>query len=302
MFKQQIQGVINLSFPLIIIYNLQPAFFVTIYGQILCSLALGAYVYYLNYKQVEQLEKTLQFSPTGDHKDFFNNIIEACQIDPATVVVKYAYTNESIAMAAGTTVIIDPVVWHDVQDDAQAVKVQEIFKLHVEPNLSQLQKDRLTAFHRVLTPAAQRFIFKHELGHIVHHFSFYKLIVVFITGSLAAFAGIMAAVATLQIHGMLAIIVGMVVGGCMDLFLTYLSNLVWKLQQEKAADLFAVQYSSDEDIQAAALFFENHQNILDTHPEQNNVLAKLPSIIKTGHQHGEVRSAYLLKLMSVRKN
>ena len=302
MFKQQIQGVINLSLPLIIIYNLQPAFFVTIYGQILCSLALGAYVYYLNYKQVEQLEKTLQFSPTGDHKFFFNTLIEACQIDPATVVVKYAYTNESIAMAAGTTVIIDPVVWHDVQDDSQAVKVQEIFKLHVEPNLSQLQKDRLAAVHRVLTPAAQRFIFKHELGHIVHNFSLYKLIVVFIAGSLAAFAGIFATVATLQIHGMLAIIVGMVVGGCMDLFLTYLSNLVWKLQQEKAADRFAVQWSSDEDIQAAALFFENHQNILDTHPEQNNLLAKLPSIIKTGHQHGEVRSAYLLKLMSVRKN
>ena len=298
MLRQQISGVVNLSIPLIILYNLYPVLLVTLPGQIFCSLMLGAYIYYLNYLQLKNLENTLQYGPTDRHKELFHNLIQECGVDSDSIVLKYAYTNESIAMTAGTTIIIDPVVWHDIDADPQAVLVQDIFKTHIESGLTSAQKERIAAFKSMLTPQAQRFIFKHELAHVMHNYSYEKLIVVFIIGALAAYSGIIAAVFALQVHGLVAIIAGMFVGGSMDLFLTYLSNFVWKLQEEKAADAFAVQHSSHEDIQAAALFFENHQDILDRHKDSSNYLSYVSSTIMTGHQRGADRSAYILRLMS----
>ncbi len=251
-------------------YNLYPVFILTAPGQIFCSLLLGVYIWYLYYQQLKNLEKTLQYSPTESYKDYFHNLIQECAIDSNLIVLKYVYTNESIAMTAGRTVIIDPIIWHDVQDDPQAVKVLEIFKTHIEPGLTAMQKERIAAFNSILTPQAQRFIFKHELAHVVHNFSHKKLIIMFMIGVLAAYSGIFTTVFVLQIHGLIAIVAGMTVGGVMDLFLTYLSNFVWRLQEENAADAFAVEYSSNEDIKAAALFFENHQDILDKSKEPNN--------------------------------
>ncbi len=298
MFKKQIEGVINLSLPIILLYNVYPIVLHTVLGRVVCSLAIGLYLYYINYQQLQNLQNALQFSPSGDHKDFFNNLIEECNVDPNLVIVKYAYIPEGIAMALEKTIIIDPILWHGVNDDPQAVKVEEIFKTHVEKGLTSVQKDRIAAFHQSLTPGAQRFIFKHELGHVMLNFSQKKLLVMLSLGFVATYCGIIAAMFALPIHGLIAIIVGMFVGGFMDLFLTYASNVVWKLQEEKAADRFAADHSSNEDIQATALFFENHQHILDTHKEAGNFLSDLPSVILSGHQHGSVRSAYLLQLRS----
>lgn len=298
MFRKQIEGVINLSFPIIILYNISPLFLLTIPGQIFCSFAVGAYLYFMHYKQLQNLQNSLQFSPSGDHQEFFNNIMETCQVDPDSVILKYAYIPEGIALTAGKTIVIDPILWHGVSDDVQAGKVEEIFKVHIEPGLTDAQKAQIEAIHQLLTPESQRFIFKHELAHVVRNFSCIKLLVVFIVAFLATYSGILAAVIALQVHGLLAILVGMFVGGCMDLFLTYGSNVVWKLQEEKAADYFAAQYSSDEDIQAAALFFENYQHVIDRYKESGNFIANLPQAVLSGHQHGSARSVYLRGLMS----
>ncbi len=298
MFRKQIEGVINLSLPIIILYNVYPPFLLTIPGQIICSVGLGLYLYVIHYQQLQNLQKALLYGPSGNHKEFFTSLIQECQVDPSSVILKYAYVQESIAMTAGKTVIIDPILWHGVSDDPQASKVEEIFTTHIEKNLTDDQKAQLADIRQLLTPESQRFIFKHELGHVMHNFSSKKLCIIFMVGFFATFSGIMAALFALQIHGLLAIIAGMFVGGCMDLFLTYASNVVWKLQEEKAADRFAVEYSSNEDIQAAARFFENHQHVLDRYAEAGNFLAQLPSVVVSGHQHGSVRSAYLLQLMS----
>lgn len=298
MLRQQISGIFNLSLPLIIAYHVQPALLVTMPGQIYCSLMLAAYLYYLNYRQLQQFEKNLQFSPTGNYKNFFNKLIEECQVDPAAIIIKYAYTYEQIAMAAGKTVIIDPIVWIDLSEDPQAIKVQEFFTTHIEPGLTAIDKERIVALSRVLNLASQRFIFKHELGHIAQNFSVKKLMAIFVVGFLAAYSGIITAVILLPINGLFAILCGMIVGGVIELFLTYLSNIIWKLYEEKAADQFAVKHSSKEDSIAAARFFENHQAILDTYKNSQGFLDTLPSVIKTGHLHGVARSAYILKLMA----
>lgn len=295
MLQQQISGVINLSLPLIIAYNLYPALLITLPGQIVCSLSLGFYLWYINYRQLKNLEKTLQFSPTERHKDYFYDLIRSCNVDPATVVLKYAYTNESIAMAAGKTIIIDPILWHDLGDDPQAVKVEEIFKVHIEPNITEAQKKRLASIHTYLNPVVQRFLFRHELGHILHHFSLKKLFVIFCIGTLATWTGILTMIILLPINAIVATLGGMIVGGVVDLSLSYASNLGFKLQEEKAADRFAVQYSSAEEIQAAADFFEQHQDILDK--DTQNRWTFLPASMFTGYQKGKDRSVYLLQLM-----
>ena len=298
MFRKQIEGVINLSLPIIILYNIHPIFIMSLPGKLLCSASIGAYLYFIHSTQLQNLQSSLQFSPTDHHKQEFEYLIAQCNVDPNAVIVKYAYIPEGIAMTAGKTVIIDPVIWHGIDDDPQAIKVKEIFTTHFEKNLTPDQTAQIAEFHQILTPESQRFIFKHELGHVVQNFSAKKLFLIFCLGFLATYSGITGAVLTLKIHGFLAIFVGMLVGGCMDLFLTYGSNVAWKLQEEKAADRFAVEHSNAHDVQAAALFFENHQHIIDRYKQSGNFIANLPSVILSGHQHGAARSAYLLKLLA----
>ena len=298
MLRQQISGIVNLSLPLIIVYAMAPVFLLTWQGQIICSLALGFYLWLVSYQGLMRLTNTLQFSPTGHHKDAFENMMRSCNVDPDKISLKYAYTNESIAMTANKTIVIDPILWHGLLDDPQAVKIEEIYKVHIEPNITDVQKERILAIHNLLTPDAQNFIFKHELGHVVQYYSLKKLMVIFIIGSLSTYSGIITALQALQIHGLVAIAVGMVVGGCIDLFLTYVSNVVFKLQEEKSADRFAVQYSCDKEVQAAADFFKQHGHILDANKKTTGFLCSVPSSIFTGYQKGCDRSAYLLRLLS----
>ncbi len=298
MFNQYIQGIITLSFYLIITYNINPNFLITIPGQLVCSISIGMYLYFLSYKQLQNMQNSLLYSPSEGHKDAFDNLIQQCNVDPKSVIVKYAYIAEGIAMAAGKTIIIDPLLWHGIDDDPQAISVKDIFTLHLEKNLTANQKTQMAEFHQLLTPESQRFIFKHELGHIVQNFATKKLLLIFFLSFLATYIGITATIFALQIHGFVAIFAGILVSGCIDLFLTYGSNVVWKLQEEKAADRFAVQYSSTEDVQAAALFFENHQHVIDRYKQPGNFMTSLPSVILSGHQHGTARSSYLLKLLA----
>lgn len=302
MLKQSVIGYLVLCPSLIIGFSLYPPLLLSTVGQIVCSLFLGAYVYFLNWKQLQTLEKTLQYCPSGSQADFFRNQIQQCNIPVATVTLKYAYTDEAIAMAAGKTVIIDPILWHDLQNDPEAVKVKDIYEVHIKPTVSLVKQQRIASVNQVLTPAAQLFIFKHELGHIFYNFSTKKFVFIFITGATAVYIGIIAAMAALQINGVVAILVGTVAAAMTDIFLTLLSNVVWKLQEEKMADRFAVTHSTDEEVEAAALFFKKHQEIRDLYPEPGNIWEWLPSQIRTGHQDGMTRYAYLLQLMSHKKD
>lgn len=297
MFLQQIAGVINLSLPLIILYNIQSSFLTTFWAQIFCSFSVGAYVYYCAYKQLHNLENSLQYSPTGECKELFDAMIKDCGIDPENIILKYAYTQGTMAMTAGKTVIIDPVVWHGLENDAQAMQVKNIFHEHIEKNISIFAKERIWGIHQLLTDRVERFIFKHELAHVIFNFSIKKLLILFFSSSLAAYCGIVTAVSVLQVHSLFAIFSGMFIGGIIDFIFTLVSNIIWKLQVEKQADGYAVRFSSKEDVQAAALFFEEHQALLDKFKDPKDYLGMFPSEITSGHQHGKLRSAYLLTLL-----
>lgn len=298
MFKQQLIGTINLSVPVIVLYFVYPSLFAHTTGIIACSLMVGLYIWYLNWRQAKALESSLKFVPTAEYQAKFNTLMRECEVNPDDINVRYAYTNEQIAMMVNNMVIVDPVLW-DIQD-SEALKVKQIFDLHIKPAISKTQELRLSGIKEALNPAAERFIFKHELGHIVNNFSQKKLFGSFIIGSLAAFCGIYAAMMVVHINGLLAIAAGVIVGGFYDLVYTYTMNAAWKFREEKAADRFAAQYSSPDDIIAAAKFFAKHQEIINSHKEPGNWLAVLPSEITTGHQNGYKRSVFLRALATSR--
>ena len=299
MFKQQMLGVIRLSLPLIILFNIAPAFCLDSAGQIACSVMLGTYIWYLNWVQLKSLNSSLHFNATGHHKNLFRDLIRECGVNPETILIKYAHCNDSMAMAADNIIIIDPRMWPGLEEEPEAVKAKNVLEAHLP--LSPVQQKRYTEMSNALTPGVQRFIFKHELGHIFYNFSSHKLAVIFGIGTLATYSGLFVAAHIYPYNGLAAALAGMTVGGVNDLLLTLASNIVWKLNEEKKADLFAAQYSSYEDILEAADFFEKHQEIFDANQEPTNFLDRLPSEIKSGHPNGKPRAAYLRELAELKK-
>lgn len=236
---------------------------------------------------------SLLYMPTGHYDAEFKKMIAECNVDPKTVKLKYAFTNEMCAMAVFDTIIIDPIVSSSVSEDPEALKVKDIFQASIKPSMTETQKNRIHLVEQALSPAALRFIFKHELGHVMSNYSPKKLGVLFLASFLAAYCAITSASAVMQFGGIVAIFTGLLAGFVGDLLFTYASNLSFKAYEEKKADQFAAQFSSRADIQAAADFFERHQEIIDTHQEPGNYLAFLPSIIVSGHPHGTTRASYL---------
>lgn len=305
MLKQQIIGTINLSIPLIVIFYNFPNLLFSPIGPIIGSLLLGTYIWFLNYKQHQALEKSLLYAPSGEHKETFEHLIRSCNIDPKTITLRYAYTAQQIAMAMSNTIIIDPTSCSTCSNDPNAIPVITIFTQMYAPSLNTLQKER-QIWQSELTLPAQSFIFKHELGHVIDQYSYKKLWIIFAIGSMATFTAISTVKLILPFTGTtltstLAIVVGLIVGMFVDFLLTYASNFFFKVAAEKQADEFAAKYSTAQEITDAAHFFAKEQEIIETYKDPKNLLLKLPSTILSGHPSGKTREAYLLKLAQHKK-
>jgi len=299
---QNIIAIITLSWPLILFFYCFPALLLNPIGPIIGAIILGIYIWYLNYKQHTAAINGLLYSPSGAHKELFESWIRSCNIDPTTINLKYAYTAQQIAMAMGNLVIIDPTCCSICDEDASNIPVINVFTQMYAPNLNTLQKQRQDSHKELLTPAAQCFIFKHELGHVADNYSYKKLWVIFTIGTVATYIAILVAKLVIPFNGVLAICVGVLVGTIADILLTYASNLLFKVSAEKRADIFAAQYSSIEEITAAAHFFEKDQEIINIHKDPNDLLLKLPLQILSGHPDGTTRKTYLLKLAAEKKS
>lgn len=296
LFKQQALGIFNLSIPVVLVAIIYPTFLLNTWGTMICSVFMGLYVFYLNRKATHNQANVLQYAPSSEYKESFEKSIQACKLDPSSINIRYGYSHEGIALTMFNTISIDPLLWNDSAQDPEAEKVKQILGQYTLPYLSPAQIARIVKVNEILSPAAQHFIFKHELGHIAQNYSNKKLIIVGIIGAIAAYAGITVALA-IKYFGVFAVFIGMFISGIVDLLLSYASNLFFKVMQEKNADKFAAQYSSPEEVIAAADFFEKHQDILDAYRDPDNVLAQLPSTIISGHLNGKDRAHYLRQLV-----
>lgn len=294
---QQIVGCVNLSIPIITLFYFAPYLLHNIIACIVASVALGIYIWYLNYLQHNNLQKNLRYSPTGTHKDLFENIIRSCDVNPETISIKYAYTEQQIAMALGSTIIIDPTTCTICHDDPQATSVMNVFTQLYEPRLNSLAQHRQVWQRQNLTPDIQMFIFKHEIGHIVDNYSYKKLWIIFGIGSLATLSGIITAKLVMNhVGGFTAIVTGILAGAIADLLLTYGSNYFFKVAKERKADIFAAQHSTAEEITQTAHFFAQEHDIIERYKDPKNLWFRLPITILSGHPNGKTRQAYLLEL------
>lgn len=292
-FKQQALGVINLTGLVITLCYFYPTLLSSVSGRILCSVIIGIYVFFLNYQATKKIAASLQYVPSGATKELFEQAIQNCNMDPAAIRLRYGYTDEAIAMMIINTIAIDPLLWNDLNEDPEAIKCTNIINTLVIPVISVEKQQRLNNFKQALSAPVQQFIFKHELGHVYHNYAYKKLFLIFIISMLATFCGLVITQLLLSALGFGAIFLGALIGGCVDILLSYASNVFFKLYEEKRADFFAVQHSSLEEIEAAAQFFERCQEIRDMYPEPDNLFFKIPTVVLSGHMDGKSRATYL---------
>jgi Zn-dependent protease with chaperone function len=297
MLKQQIIGVLNLSTYIVILFWLCPALFLSQYSILVISLIMGLYIWYLNKKSLTNMVAGLTFKPTGMHKELLEHQIVSCQLNPDDVHLFYAYTNESLALTASNNIILDPIVCDSIKEDPQAIAVINIFETHIKPSLSELQKTRIAKSRELLSEKAQSFIFKHELGHVARNYSRNKLIIVFIIGALSTYFGIISALYILPFNGWLAALIGATVGGISDLFLSYLCNGTFKVYEETQADIFASKFSSNEEIEAAADFFEHYEDVTQKYSDPSLIQKLIPITFSAGYLDGKTRATLLRSLV-----
>jgi Zn-dependent protease with chaperone function len=77
--------------------------------------------------------------------------------------------------------------------------------------------------------------------------------------------------------------------------LGHINNALLKVYLEKQADHFAAQFSSKEELEAAAQFFEQYEHGAKKYLPTPGLAAYLPITALTGHPEMTERVAYLRK-------
>lgn len=234
-----------------------------------------------------------KFIPSPAQTALFNKTIVSCGLDPEKVALRYAYADDGIAITLFNTIVIDPMLWKDV-DDPEFYKTREIIEKFVLPSVDEDKKRLHANIDTILTPTVQEFIFKHELGHIVRQFSIRRIILVGIIAFVSTSVALLTVRAAIHLGGFTAFCIGFLVGTCVDLILSYASNVFFKAQEEKRADFFACSFSSREQIEHAADFFEQYEHFAQMYRETlGGIHILIPTILLSGYINGKSRSQYL---------
>ncbi len=292
---QQIIGVSRLSIPFVILYSLFPRHVFSLLGITLCSLVMGTYVAYATYQTTKNMADGLKHVPSDHYMEMFHGEITQCGLQPKDVCLRYAYADDGIAVTMLNTVALDPMLWKGITDDPEFIKAKDIIETHVIPGIPEEKRVLHAKINEALSPHAQKFIFRHELGHVFHNYSNKRILLTGVIGAVTACTGLLSAYAVITtLGGIGALLIGILVGSATDLVLSYSSNLFFKAREEKKADMFAVQYSSKEEIHAAADFFEQYEQYAQEYKKStSSLIASMPSALLTGHPDGITRSNYL---------
>ena len=292
---QEAIAVIRIAIPLILFYNNISKNVLSFWGILASSLVFGTYVGFVHYQQAHNQVKGLLFAPSGEHADLFYKEITHCGLKPESICLRYSYCDDQIACTNFSTILIDPMVWKGIENDSEVQKIKTVIEQHILPTVPEIKKTMHTQINTLLTEDAQKFIFRHELGHIDHNYSNKCIIFLGASGACALASGLIVASITLaSLGGLAATIFGMTVGGTLDILLAYAKNVIFTLPHEWLADDFAIQHSSSQEIKAAADFFEQYEVGAQEVREATVLFSRvIPSEILSGHPQGEKRAAYL---------
>lgn len=287
---------LGLCFPLLIAILVNPTLIITTTGITFLALFTTLGLLYQEWKKGADMKLKLTFIPTQEHLEKINKLIESFGIDSSKIAVRYAFFFTSPAAMAFDLLMIDPLLMTDFEHDPESVKCSDILKTHVVPTLSAATQKRYELMRAYLTPAAQKFILAHELGHYAYSFSYKRLLVLAITTFMSLFASLSLATIFLA-EPVIALIFCFSSLVFFQMLSDYITNIVFNRSGEIQADLFAARYCSAEEIEAAAHFFSKLQDIYDAHPEPHTLMAHLPLELFSGHPDGKRRAVYLRKLI-----
>lgn len=291
----EVINIARLSIPFVVLYSLLPRHLFSFLGIAISCLAVGAYVSYTYYKNTKNSVNRLQFIPSEQYMEPFHAEVTKCGLQPDKVCLRYAYNDDKIAQTMFNTIILDPMLWKGIADDPTCIAVKEVLKTHVVPGIPDAKKNLQAHINEALCADAQKFIFRHELGHIVYNYSYKLIFVTGLIGIITTLLGLLAAYTLLPIvGGVVTLILSIMIASSTDLLLTYSANHFFKAREEKKADLFARTYSSKEEIDAAARFFECYEQYAQEYRAHTpSLLHSLPNTILTGYPDGATRANYL---------
>jgi uncharacterized oligopeptide transporter (OPT) family protein len=299
-FTQQLRGTLNITFFILLIYLLLgDRILSNIWWRLGLALLVGSIIAYIQYISTATLANNLQFEPEGPDKVTFDAALRACELDPESVRIRYGFSQGSIALSMLNTISLDPMVWQESTDHTSIQKARETINTYIMPTVPSEQKELLDFIKATMTQASQNFIFKHELGHTIQHYSIKKIVLTGLVMATAVFLGASVVTYLMPVTGgLLAAIFGATIGSITDLILSAASNL-FKYYHEKEADRFAIRYSNPAEIEAAAQLFEKHQEFLDLTMSKLDRFYVVTKYV-SGNFDGKERAAFLRNFISAK--
>jgi len=291
---QEFTGLIPFAVVMVLLYLFIPHRFFKIGTIIAISLGMGMYVSLNNYVVTQSQIDVLKFSPSELGMKSFEHEISQCGLQPKDITLRYRYDDDSVAVSMFNTVAIDPMIWKGLENDQQAIQAKNTIEKFIIPKLPTSKKLFQDKIKTIMSPEVQKFIFKHELGHIFHNYSLKYIVLAGAMGAVATFIALISAGAAITaLGGAAALMIGLLLGGSTDLILGYSKNIFFKAQEERMADNFATQFSSKEEIEAAANFFEKYEEYAQEYRKELGWNSNIPSILLTGYTDGKTRAKEL---------
>jgi hypothetical protein len=260
LLSRQLFATLNLSLMILCVYFAAPAFALSTIGIAFCALGMGLYIALTTYRSSWNVERRLQFVPSEKYKKMFEEQIEQVGLQPSQVSLRYAYNDDGVGLTLFNTVMVDPMLWKGIEDDPAFLNAQQVINMQIIPALPEEKKKLHAQLNALLTQPVQRFIFKHELGHVADQFSYKKIALIGCIGFVSTANALFFTQATINhFNGWMVFVGAVIIAMFTDLFLSYSSNIFFKARKEKAADFFAAKTCSKEEIEAAADFFEGYE-------------------------------------------
>lgn len=303
MVKTHLALLFQLGLPVIIAYLISPTFTLSPLGMITISFIIGGRTLYKQYHASLTEARTLAYAPSQEFLERFKQEVKTCGLDPEAISFGYSYLFDKVAISLFKTIKIDPLLWKNIENDPIAIKITKVLNEHILPSEAEHKKMFQAAINQHLTPQAQCFILRHELGHIAHDDSWPRLISVSTIVTLVVLVGMAVAAYLLPIvGGVAALFFALCAAMIADLTFSALNNKLINAMQEQRADLFAAQYSTDEEITAAGNFFKAFDVAASEHIQHKNQLEYLglPNSFSKGYYTGAQRAAYLQKYVDER--
>jgi hypothetical protein len=295
---QQVKGAVNIASSYLVLYYFFPQFALSVTGILVYSVVVGLYIGYVLYASTVAQMRGLIFTPVDPYKEEFNKEIIRCGLEPKNISMRYAYVDDAIAKTFFNLIVVDPMNWTNIAEDPEAIKAREVVEKYIVPGIPENKQELHKAIKASLYPDVQKFIFRHELGHVFYNYS--KNII--LISSLVCFAEtfivlLWARAMLLSLGGLATLLLSIGLWAILDLLCGYAINFFFKSYEEKKADLFAVRFSSKETIESAANFFEQYEKAAQKYRDTlNSMTFKLPVRVFSGYTDGFSRARYLRDL------